>query len=104
MTFVKSPDGEQVSAVNSDGRTVGFIRKNRMGTHGHWHGWRHYTWCEQMGECIWACLNASDVFKDRPYVPYEYWTDAPPCFSNVKEFKEYYGGDQKYEHASTAGV
>lgn len=90
MTFVKSENGERVSAIDATGKTVAYIEKNRFGTHGHWHGWKHYPWCEPLGKCIWACVAEDIVFSDRAYKPFVYWTDKPSWFANIKEFKDYY--------------
>ena len=94
MQFIKSPDGEQVSAV-SDGQTVGFIRKNRFGTHGHWHGWKHYTRCERSGEFTWCGVWASAICPEKQHKAWATWSDEPSVFASIKEFKEYYGGGQK---------
>ena len=90
MKFVKSADGETVSAIDATGKTVAYIKKNRFGTHGHWHGWKHYTWCESQGKCVWCAIDEDVIFPDRPHVAWKAWTDAPPCFSNIKEFKAYW--------------
>ena len=97
MKFVKSQDGEQIDAVNADGQIVGYIRKDRMGTHGHWHGWKHYIQCERKcNEFVWCGVWASAIYPERAHTCglWERWTDEPSWFANIKEFKEYYGGVQ----------
>lgn len=96
MRFVKSPDGETVSAVDESGKVVAYIKKNRFGTHGHWHGWMHYPWCEPLGKCVWAGVSVTSVYPERKETrPWEHWTDEVCCFGNIKEFKERYQKEEQ---------
>ena len=93
MRFIKSKDGEQISAFNDSNELVAYIRKNRMGTHGHWNGWRHYLYCDYLNQYIWAGVNCTAVYpgwNGSGYGFLDHWTNAPTCFSNITEFKNYY--------------
>lgn len=90
MTFVKAEDGERISAIDGTGRTVAYIEKQRLGTHGYWKGYLHYTFCEKLEKLIWAGVDERMIYPDKPYEPLKSWTAAPPWFPSVKEFKAYY--------------
>lgn len=83
-------DGDIVRAISTEGAVLGYIKKDRFGTHGHWRGYLHYVLCKENNKLIWAGINEREIFPDRPYTPWKSWTDAPTWFANVKEFKEYY--------------
>lgn len=91
ISFVKSPDGEQMNAVDMNGKIIGQIVKQRFGTHGHWKGWTHYCLHEASGKLLYAGVPEHVVIPDGRFEP---WTDAPCYFANVKEFKNYYNGLQ----------
>ena len=90
MTFTKTEDGEKILAIDSTGRTVAYIEKDRFGSHGHWKGYLHYIFCEKLGKLIWAGVDEYMIYPDRPHESWKSWTEAPPWFPNVKEFKTYY--------------
>lgn len=92
MKFIKSDDGERVYAVNSTGITVAYIEKNRMGTHGHWHGWMHYKYCYYHNRFIRTDVFCKTVFPgwDRGFGYFDSWSSDRTCFTNIKEFKEHY--------------
>lgn len=89
MTFEKAgPD--RINAVDDSGTVIAYIEKQRMGTHGHWHGYLHYLFCDPLNKIIWAGEDENTVYPDRPHIPWKSWTEAPTWFANVKEFKAYY--------------
>ena len=89
ITFIKSDDGERISAIK-DGVEIAYIKKNRFGTHGHWRGWEHYVRYEGDGKCHRVNMLSSVVTgvidKDNPF---KTWSDEPPLFSEIKSFKAY---------------
>ena len=90
ISFVKSKDGERVDVFSGEA-LMGYIKKQRMGTHGHWHGWRHFPYCERRGECVWAGVACMVIYPEKDNKdPWAHWTDMPVWFANVKEFKEYW--------------
>lgn len=90
MKFIKSKNGERVTAVSESGETIAYIEKYRFGTHGHWHGWHHYVFCERVNKHIWAGVDESIIYPERPRVAWKNWTSAPEWFANVKAFKTFY--------------
>ena len=91
MKFMKSEDGETVSAIDENGNVVAYIKKNRFGTHGHWHGWDHFLFCDSLEKWIWAGVARHVAFQNRGIDnPWDKWTEAPVIFSNIKEFKLYH--------------
>ena len=87
MKYIK--DGDRVSAINENGDLVAYIEKDRFGTHGHWHGYKHFVFCEKLNEFIWAAVPKFVVYPGEPASDYESWTEEPPHFSSVRSFKEY---------------
>ena len=89
MTYEK--DGDFVRAIDSNGTVIGYIKRQRHGTHGHWRGYLHYVPCKDRdNRMIWAGIEENYIYPDRPHVEWKSWTEAPSWFSNVKEFKAYY--------------
>lgn len=90
MKFVKSDDGERISVISDDGDVIAYIEKERFGIHGNWRGWRHCVFCDRLGKIIWVGVDETVVYPERVHVPWKSWSDLPPWFSNVKEFKAFY--------------
>lgn len=92
MTFIKSKDGDTISAVNSMGLVVACIKKNRFGTHGHWRGWEHYKYCYYRNRLLKTTTWFRDVFPswDEGFGYFGSWTDDVPWFGSIQEFKDYY--------------
>lgn len=92
MKFIKSADGERISAVNDLGLVVAYIEKNRFGTHGHWRGWMHYKYCYYLNRCVRCDVWHKMVYPswDSGYGYFGSWTDDQNYFGNIQEFKDYY--------------
>jgi len=71
VTFEKR--GEEFCAVK-DGQVIACVRKNYIGTHGHWRGWEHRLLHD--GRMVHASFFGHGSF--------------PWVFGNLNEFKDYY--------------
>lgn len=92
MMFIKSQDGETISAVNSKGMVIAYIRKNRFGTHGHWRGWEHYKYCYYTNRFLRTDVMYQMVYPSwtSGFGYFGSWSPDPMIFRSIQDFKDHY--------------
>lgn len=90
MIFNKIEDGYE--AITSSGKKVAYIKKQYIGTHGHWVGYKHYFFCDAINDFVWAGVR--HMMVDGKWVEAEsvFPFPVPAVFNNIKDFKSFYLG------------